>query len=288
MNAVLEDSTEYCMGWKVREKGYIKNKSLKWGITPHSIIPSKHDITSINPHYFPEVSNQGNAKTCVPDCISTLYYYYTVRQNNFLKFRISRLYLYYRVRKLYNELGHDRGSSIEDCINELKENGAPPEFIYPYDLRKLNHAPDDESEKLSKFCRCLGFECIDRSRIKLTLANNDPIVCGIRLFRNVDNPQVIKTGILPDITDKDTFKGGHSVILVGYDDSTETFKFMNSWGSKWGENGFGYIKYKYIYDEDYSDEFFIFKNVTNPSIKLEHSEGTLKSKLNNLISIFKN
>ena len=288
MNAVETNSKGYSMGWKIREKGYVRNKSLKWGITPHTLLPTKHDITLINPHYFPEVSNQGSAETCVPDCISTLYYYYTVRQNNFLKFRISRLFLYYKVRKLYYKIDDDDGTTIEHCINELKDNGAPPEFIYPYDLRKLNHPPDDESEKLSKFCRCLGFECIERNKIKLTLANNDPIVCGIRLYKNIDNnPLVDKTGILPEITDTDIFKGGHSVILVGYDDNTERFKFMNSWGTKWGDNGFGYINYKYIYDEKYSDEFFIFKNITNPKITLEHSEGTIKSKLNNLINIFK-
>ena len=38
--------------------------------------------------------------------------------------------------------------------------------------------------------------------------------------------------------------GGHSVLVVGYDDSRGEFKFQNSWGSNWGDRGFGYLPYE--------------------------------------------
>jgi hypothetical protein len=31
---------------------------------------------------------------------------------------------------------------------------------------------------------------------------------------------------------------------IGYDDSTAHFKFVNSWGADWGDNGFGYLPYE--------------------------------------------
>jgi len=37
--------------------------------------------------------------------------------------------------------------------------------------------------------------------------------------------------------------GNHFVTLVGYDDQTQRLKFVNSWGDRWGENGFGYVDY---------------------------------------------
>jgi hypothetical protein len=40
--------------------------------------------------------------------------------------------------------------------------------------------------------------------------------------------------------------GNHFVTLVGYDDATQRLKFINSWGDRWGENGFGYVDYNRI------------------------------------------
>lgn len=38
--------------------------------------------------------------------------------------------------------------------------------------------------------------------------------------------------------------GGHSVCLCGYDDAKGAFKFRNSWGTTYANNGYGYIGYK--------------------------------------------
>ena len=34
--------------------------------------------------------------------------------------------------------------------------------------------------------------------------------------------------------------------MVGYDDDRHLFKFKNSWGTGWGDNGYGYLSYRYI------------------------------------------
>ena len=35
----------------------------------------------------------------------------------------------------------------------------------------------------------------------------------------------------------------HAVVLVGYDNARNAFKFINSWSNEWGEGGFGRIDY---------------------------------------------
>jgi hypothetical protein len=247
-----------------------------------------YDIYEKNKNFFPEIANQGKIESCVPTCISTLYYYYTVKQDNHLKFRISRLYLYYKVRKLYDEIDKDNGSTIEDCINELVVNGAPPEFIYPYNVDKIYEFPNELSVNLSKFCKCMGFNKIDRYKIKKYLLNDDPVICGIKIFFDIHDKEIAKTGILPSPTcvsptltsiplspkvpgKNDNYGqvvGGHCIIIVGYDDNKLLYKFINSWGEKWGENGCGYISYDYIHNFKYADEFFILKHVSNPKLKL--------------------
>ncbi len=40
--------------------------------------------------------------------------------------------------------------------------------------------------------------------------------------------------------------GIHAICLVGYDDSEQAFKFINSWGDNWCQDGFGWISYDFI------------------------------------------
>lgn len=45
--------------------------------------------------------------------------------------------------------------------------------------------------------------------------------------------------------------GWHAIAICGYDNSNARFEFKNSWGSFWGEGGYGTIPYEYI--SEYSD-----------------------------------
>ena len=47
----------------------------------------------------------------------------------------------------------------------------------------------------------------------------------------------------------DAFVGGHAVSLCGYHPNEHRFKFANSWGEKWGVNGYGSLPY------DFFDQF---------------------------------
>ncbi len=33
------------------------------------------------------------------------------------------------------------------------------------------------------------------------------------------------------------------MVVIGYNDTKNAFKVMNSWGTKWGDNGFAWIDY---------------------------------------------
>jgi len=42
----------------------------------------------------------------------------------------------------------------------------------------------------------------------------------------------------------DSIEGTHALVVLGFDDETETFEVMNSWSQKWGNNGFAKIRYR--------------------------------------------
>ncbi len=52
--------------------------------------------------------------------------------------------------------------------------------------------------------------------------------------------------------------GNHFVALVGYDDARQRFKFVNSWGDQWGENGFGYVEYANLNKDIQSAQIYKF------------------------------
>ena len=39
--------------------------------------------------------------------------------------------------------------------------------------------------------------------------------------------------------------GYHALVIIGYDDTKNAFKFINSWGDDWGIDGFGWIDYEF-------------------------------------------
>jgi len=176
-----------------------------------------------------------------------------------------------------NEIENDCGTKIIDCLLYLKKYGACPEFSYIYDIKKINTIPNKLSYQLSKFCKLVKFIEITRNDIKKNLLKNNLIICGIKIFNSFHNPITIKTGYvkLPKNNistenilhfNENILLGGHSIIIIGFDDNTSNYKFINSWGMNWGDNGYGYIPYDYINNVSYADEFFILKKITNMNI----------------------
>jgi C1A family cysteine protease len=42
--------------------------------------------------------------------------------------------------------------------------------------------------------------------------------------------------------------GGHTLLVIGYDDTGQYFIVKNSWGTGWGDNGFGKVGYDQVND----------------------------------------
>ena len=60
--------------------------------------------------------------------------------------------------------------------------------------------------------------------LKRCLALGLPFVCGISLFESFESRDVAKTGIVPDPSDKESFLGGHAVLIGAFDNSKKQFK----------------------------------------------------------------
>ena len=78
--------------------------------------------------------------------------------------------------------------------------------------------------------------------IKQAIADGHPVASGLRWPTKGDD--------LIEVPPADKVSDGHSVLLVGYEDDAKKpgggiFVFRNSWGPKWGNNGYGNMSYAY-------------------------------------------
>jgi C1A family cysteine protease len=75
------------------------------------------------------------------------------------------------------------------------------------------------------------------------LASHGPILVGLNVDATWDNATA--TNGLLDTFQPNTVRGGHAVCLVGYR-TDGRFIVRNSWGTTWGDKGFGYASQMYI------------------------------------------
>lgn len=65
----------------------------------------------------------------------------------------------------------------------------------------------------------------------------------------------------------------HSVLLVGYDDELQIVYFQNSYGKRWGKNGFGSFKYDYI---KYIDSMYSMDESCIKALDIEENNTVIK------------
>jgi GNAT superfamily N-acetyltransferase len=54
-----------------------------------------------------------------------------------------------------------------------------------------------------------------------------------------------QNGVIP-LPGGKSVTASHTVLLCGYDKNAKRFKFLNSWGDRWGDSGYGYLPFEYF------------------------------------------
>lgn len=82
--------------------------------------------------------------------------------------------------------------------------------------------------------------------MKRSLVINGPYLAGVDVYESWFTKKSEKTGLIPMPKKSEQYQGGHAICIICYDDVKKLFKFKNSWGSGWGDDGCGYLYYDYI------------------------------------------
>lgn len=131
------------------------------------------------------------------------------------------------------------------AYNYISTNGIISEKNYPYHAKNENCNDDivktqTESKIDSQFLRCEEDECLENS-FQYNLLKDGPVTVVIDAYNT--NFFNYKSGIY----DESCGEPNHAVMLVGYGiDKTTNISYWiirNSWGSTWGMEGYGYVKF---------------------------------------------
>ncbi len=187
---------------------------------------------------------------------------------------LSRLYVYKATRYIMGVQRGDTGASLRDTMMSLVLLGAPPETYWNYNITRYDDDPPWYVVAMADNYEGTRYIRLDPNgaspdkvldNIRLCICSRLPVIFGTLVW-----PQIFTVGEGGDIPAPDPAAqpvGGHALMIVGYDDNrgcigTErrgAFLIRNSWGASWGDHGYGWLPYSYLYD-GYAQDFWTLQS----------------------------
>lgn len=211
----------------------------------------------------PSVYDQGNLGSCTAQAICFAYEFNQIRQHEESPFIPSRLFVYYNERDVDGNTNVDSGSSLRTASKVVASIGVCKEDEWPYNIDQFTEKPPEELYKEAMNHKSIRYKKVyqEEDQLKHALRMNYPIVFGIAVYESFEGIDTFHTGIVSMPKEDEKMVGGHAIALVGFDDEKKHFIFRNSWGTEWGENGYGYLPYEYVLNENLSSDFWIIEKV---------------------------
>lgn len=224
------------------------------------------------------VKNQGRLGSCVAFAASAMKEYQESKEANIESFErtgkpkrkvydYSEQWIYYKCKSI-DPWPNEEGTSIRFAMKVLNKIGTPPEKAWPYN--DLNIGRPKKWAKLISLWALIGEYWRISTVPELESALNlfGPVTIGVPVFYEFFYPT---NNIIKSPQDPNTLYGGHAILVVGYDRDKQLFKFKNSWGTGWGEAGYGYFTYKFI--QNYLWDAWVSKDIrVTRDIMKEHLE----------------
>lgn len=173
----------------------------------------------------------------------------------------SRLFIYYQERVLENSVHHDAGAYLRDGIKVVAQYGSCLEKDWPYVIRQYAKKPPVTAYNNALQHQALEYLRVtqDKDQLRGCLAAGYPFVFGFSVYESFLTASVESYGDAPLPDPKERLLGGHAVVAVGYNDSTNRFRFANSWGADWGDGGFGTLPYAYLCNSNLADDIWTIR-----------------------------
>ena len=241
----LSDLIKVKPGRSLRATGFLpadpaKYSALNDAPRTRGVLPPSKDLSS----RFPKPYDQGDQNSCSAWAVgyaARSYYVGKETGAGFERFEniASPAYIY----NTLNQTGNCKVQvSIYSALELLQNQGGVP-------LTAMGYNPDDCRTQIAapvlaahaQRFRVQRFEKVepDVLLIKGQISRDNPVIAGLHLTDEIWSHEKVEKFT-------STRRNGltHAVVITGYDDARQAFKFVNSWGDDWQQGGFAWLDYK--------------------------------------------
>ncbi|MDQ3681311.1 MAG: C1 family peptidase [Actinomycetota bacterium] len=198
--------------------------------------PAAFDWRNVNgSNYVTSVKNQGGCGSCVSFCTCAVMES-AVRiklQNPGNAIDLSEAFL-------FNCGGGScqNGWGLTSGLDFAKSTGVTDEACMPYQAVQMNcnSRCSDWQNRLTKVASYAGHSSMEAR--KNAIATIGPVLAGMAVYNDFF---AYRSGVY--VKTNNTLAGYHCICVVGYDDAQQCWIIKNSWGTGWGDGGFGRIRY---------------------------------------------
>ena len=147
------------------------------------------------------------------------------------------------------------GTSLKAAMDIARKYGVATNKLLPFHVATKMYTGDENAffaavaqRKISAYFNLQR----DLNQWKSWLASHGPIMAGVSVDATWDNATATNGNL--DVFKSNTVRGGHAIAVVGYL-ANGRFIIRNSWGTAWGDKGFGYATPAYIAAAFYNESY---------------------------------
>jgi C1A family cysteine protease len=282
----MNETQQYCaMGWIPDYPDFRDYYQDHETIDPiMKVLHSKHPVGQTLPasvdlrQWCSPIENQGNLGSCTAQAGVGMVEYFERRAFG-KHIDASRLFLYKVTRNLAHLKG-DSGAYLRSAMGALVLFGVPPEEYWPYSDTEFDREPPAFCYAFALNYRTIKYFRLDSpgitpgallAGVRQNLFAGLPVMFGFTVYDSITRASA--DGKIPFPSRGEKVVGGHAVLAVGYNDNlkvrnpaagnsetTGAILIRNSWGTGWGEQGYGWLPYEYLARGLAVDWWSIIKN----------------------------
>lgn len=252
----MEVTRKFTGGWT---KDAVDDRDYKFA--PKAIkLPTSVDLRK----NCPAVMDQGDLGSCTAFATSAM-----VQLTRKVKAQPmwlpSALFTYYSTRLLEGTVNEDSGATLRNTIKSTVKYGVTPELYWRYVPSKFAQRPIQIAFTQALKCQTIQYQSVNNSlvtNLQSCLAEGYSMVFGMYVYNSFMSNTVAKTGMVPlPNFRRERPIGGHAMMIVGYEGTGADMKFlvMNSWGNKWGINGYCKIPASYLTTTSQAADFWTIR-----------------------------
>lgn len=228
-------------------------------------LPAKADLRA----NCSAVEDQGELGSCAACAVVGALEYLSRRPGNGPARDFSRLFLYYNGRAMAGAEKEDAGLITSHAIAAALAYGMAPEENWPYVISKFKQRPPEDVFDSALVYNGVQYAQTPRGdTVRAALANGFPVV--FRYFGDADLIRDVQTsGRMAPWGNQSApvDKGGHTMLIVGYDDDVRHVIVRNSWGADFGDRGYFTMPYDVLEATTHENEFWTVGQLSEESVR---------------------